>query len=301
MTVTPRQIAFHIGAHKTATTHLQLSLDAAADRLAAMGVQYHGPERFRLPGRSLLALFGLRDDAPPPQRGAAAQLAALAKGARRLVLSEENFIGPLNYPKGGSMRLRYKSAAERLGGLAAAMDQEIAVFLAVRQPTSFLNSAYCQSLTGGQIMPVDTYLTRNPLASVDWAQLVTSLRNTSGIGPITVWRYEDYRAVYPQIMQGLVGTATAAELVPPHPRVVNRGLSAQGVAEVLHRANDTTIDVPAAVARHLLSVDHGFAPFDGFSPDAHAQSAATYAAQLTQIGALPDVTLLRPADQAKGT
>lgn len=295
MMAQPPTICFHIGAHKTATTHLQVSLETAADSFAAHGVRYLGPERFRLPGQSLQALFGLELGKPraAPKRDAVAQLAALAKGADRLVISEENFIGPLNFPKGGGMRLRYKTAADRIAALTAALGQEVSLFLAIRQPTTFLNSAYCQALLGGQAIPVVPYLKRNPLSSVDWLALARGLAETHGVKDITVWRYEDYRALFPHIVTALIGNE-AAPAVTPHDRQINKGLSMQAVAEVLHRANDAEIDVPASVARHLLSTDMGFAPFDAFAPDDHAASAAEYAVQWAAMADIPKVTRLSP-------
>ncbi|MEL6685770.1 MAG: hypothetical protein AAFQ00_10775, partial [Pseudomonadota bacterium] len=112
MTDHPLSIAFHIGAHKTATSHLQRSLLRAGDALAAAGVRYYGPDYFRLPGHSIQALFGFRPGTKGggAMRPAAEQLALLQQDGHRIVLSEENFIGPLNQPHGRGMRHRYKSA-----------------------------------------------------------------------------------------------------------------------------------------------------------------------------------------------
>lgn len=295
MTQTPLTVAFHIGVHKTATTHLQRSLRLAANPLAASGVQYCGPDTLRLPGRSLQSLFGLKHQAfaATVKRPAAEQLALLCKGAHRLVLSEENFIGPLNQPKGRRMKQRYKPAGARLTGLSQAIGQPIDVHIAVRRPTGFINSAYCQMLLGGRVQPLKTYKRRHGVGTVDWADLVSRVRAAPGVGDVTVWRYEDYADVYPQIVTGLVGPE-AASLVTPRRRRINRGLSAPAVAQVLAQAETAEGENSARVARKALPVEDGHAAFDGFSAEEHAASDVIYAQQIAAIAQMDGVTLLRP-------
>lgn len=295
MTAPPLTVAFHVGVHKTATTHLQLSLKSVGDALADSGVRYYGPERFRMPGHSIPALFGFRpgQKADTAKRPAGDQLALLAKDGHRLLLSEENFIGALNHPKGNAMHIRYKPAGPRLAAFAAAIGQEVDVFVGLRRPTAFLNSAYCQYLMGGQVMPVDTYHARNTLESVDWLDLIQRLRNTPGIGRLVVWRHEDYAQLFPQIVTELAG-AEASQHVTPVNRHVHRGLSASAVAEILHRSGQIADDGFCIATRKLLSIEDGFAPFDGYMPDEHARGDAQYADQMAQIAGIDDVTLLRP-------
>lgn len=288
-------IAFHIGAHKTATSHLQRSLKRASAELSASGVMYYGPDCFRLPGNSLQALFGIRGGsaADETELRVADQLDLLRKDGHRLVFSEENFIGPLNQPHGRSMKHRYKSAGDRLTQLAAAMDQKIDVFLAVRRPTAFINSAYCQMLLGGRIQPVAVFQRRNPLSSVDWAHLVARLRAAPGVGALTVWQYEDYGALFAKIMAGLVGE-DAARSVIPRPRHINRGLSAAAVQHVLAQAEPAPDEKLARTARQMMPVEDGHAPFDGSAAEEHAIGDAVYARQLTAIAKMEGVSLLRP-------
>ncbi len=293
MTAKSLSIAFHIGAHKTATSHLQRSLARARDRLAAEGVRYYGPDHFRLPGRTIPALFGFRPGvaAGGAKRPAAEQLALLRKDANRLVLSEENFIGPLNQPHGRFMKHRYKMAGVRLTELATVIDHKVDVYLAIRRPTAFINSAYCQMLLGGRVQPVEVFQRRNPLSSVDWVDLVAGLRAAQGVGAVTVWQYEDYGAIFPKIVAGLVGKG-AAHCVVPRPRRINRGLSAAAVQHVLD-ADSTTEEKIARAARQMMPIEDGYAPFDGFAAEEHAIADAIYARQLAAIAQMQGVDLLQ--------
>ncbi|SFS22125.1 hypothetical protein [Yoonia litorea] len=295
MTRQPMTIAFHVGAHKTATTHLQKTIKRAIAPLADDGVRFYGPENFRMPGRTIPALFGFQSGKGPQttDRDPRDQLTRLAKGASRLVLSEENFIGPLNSAKGLGLRKRYKAAGTRLSQLAAATGHEIEVFLAIRRPTGFLNSAYCQMLLAGDVRPLGVYLRRNPLSGVDWVDLVDRIRQAPGVGAVTVWKYEDYNAVFPRITAGLLGEGPARH-VPTVARQINPGLSASAVAEILHREGAEDMRAVAKDARALLSVLDGYPPFDAFDAEEHAISDAIYRQQVAQIAQMPGVTLLQP-------
>ncbi|MDX8354102.1 hypothetical protein [Cognatiyoonia sp. IB215182] len=287
-------IAFHIGAHKTATTHLQRSLMKSVEGMAAAGVRYYGPQDFRLPGRSIFALFGLKDASPVgPRRSPQAQLALMRKDAARIVFSEENFIGVLNSPRRLPVKQRYPHAATRISRLAAAMERPIDVLLGIRHPTAFLNSAYCQQLMGGRVVPFARYHQINPVKSVDWLDLVARLRAAEGVGQVTVWRYEDYATLFPRICSALVG-ARAASLVRPLDRRIHEGLSAEAVSETLARhAKDQTEKLGFAM-RKTMPVGPDHPRFDGFGPDDHAAGDAAYAHQIAGIRELSGVTFLDP-------
>lgn len=297
MTAKPFSIAMHVGVHKTATSHLQRCLNKVAEPLAADGVRYRGPAYFRNADATIAARFGFakNQDISAPTPDTAEALAVLRAGADRLVISEENFMGVLNAPRDFSRRQRYEAAAGRLNALSDATGHKLDVFLGVRRPTDFINSVYGQLLFGGQIRPIGAYLRQNPLQSVDWLDLVRRVRGARGVGQVTVWRYEDYAALFDRIVAGLVGPEHAHH-VQFVARNVNPGLSATAVAEVLHR-HACGQDLPknfGAIARTILPLEAGFPRFDAYTPDEHARGDAVYAAQIDAIDALDGVTLLRP-------
>lgn len=297
MTSAAFTVALHVGAHKTATSHLQRSLHQAADGLADAGVRYYGPEHLRLPGRSLPALFGLKAGAAR-RRTPADQLALLRKDASRLVLSEENYIGVLHTPRRRAAKVRYPDAGPRITALAGAMDcGGVDVFLGVRHPATYLNSAYSQMLLGGRVMPMVQFLRLNPISGVDWLDLVQRIRQAPGVNCLTVWCYEDYADVFGQIACGLVGAAQA-ELVVPLAKRVHVGLSAAAVAAV-QDSPDPDADAPRANAlRKTMPVGPEYPAFDGMPPAAHTAGSDAYAAQIAGIRAMDGVTFLAPAPRS---
>lgn len=297
MTSPEFSVALHIGVHKTATSHLQRSLEKAADGLVANGVRYYGPDHFRLPGRSLSALFGLKRNARH-RRAPVDQLMLLRKGATRLVLSEENFIGALNTPRRQVATLRYPKAGPRISALSQALDcGGLDVFMAVRHPATYLNSAYGQMLMGGRVMPFAQFQQLNPVAGVNWLDLVMRIRRAPGVNRLTVWRYEDYADVFRQIVTGLVGDAQG-KLVTPLPKRVHVGLSAAAVAAVQCGDAHKTARELAKAARRDMPVGADYAAFDGVAEAAYDQADQEYDAQVAQIRALRDVIWLQPVSRS---
>ena len=284
-------VAFHIGAHKTATSHLQRCLLNGSAALAAKGVHYYGPEYFRQPGHSINAIFGLRGGSEAKET-ATQRLKELAQNGHRVVLCEENFIGPLNDPRGQGLLQRYPDAGPKVAALAEALGQEIDVFLAVRRPTDYLNSGYCQMLLGGNVRPFAAYRDANPATSVDWPAVVAGLRAAKGVVQVTVWRHEDYMQVFDQIAAGLVGQ-DAAPCVPQIPRKRNVGLSEAAVAR-LHEEAPLADPKRGYEVRGALPIADDMPRFDGFTTQEHAQSANVYGDQMDRITQMNGVTVLRP-------
>ena len=282
-------VAFHIGAHKTATSHLQRCLLNASDALAEHGVLYFGPEFFRQPGQSIHATFGLRDG---PSARAPLRLRDLARNGHHLVLSEENYIGPLNDPAGFGLMHRYPDAGPKVAALAGAIGQRIDIHMAVRRPTDYLNSGYCQMLLGGKVRPFSDYRDANPTTSVDWPAVVSSLRRAEGVGRVTVWRHEDYMHIFRQLAAGLVGQ-DAAHCVPLIPRKRNPGLSEAAVAR-LHQEAPLADHKRGYEVRGALPIAQGRPRFDGFTKQDHANSAAVYDRQLAHIAQIQGVRVLQP-------
>lgn len=290
-----RSIAFHIGAHKTATSHLQRSLMRQQDALIAAGVRVLVPRDLRQPRRNLQRRFHLSfsPDAVPPKRTPRSALRMLLRDVDHLAISEENFIGS-PHDDAGALRLPlYPDAPSRLAELAAALaPNPLDVLIGIRHPTRFLNSSYGQLLLGDRIVTLDDYRAGNAVMDVDWLGLIKRIRAAPGVRHVTVWRYEDYLPLFDRICTALLG-ATAAGLVSPIQKTVHQGLSVAAVQRVLAEYAAGEGGRLAVAARRDLPISATNPAFNGFSQAETAQADVQYADQWAQICALPSVTSLR--------
>lgn len=284
----PAQIALHIGAHKTATTHLQRSLSEQSEVLRDVGVRFFGPPFFRNE-TSIKERFGLRGDVTAEQ--AKATFAEMSGAAKRVIISEENFIGTMHNRFAQMAFPLYPQGADRISALADRIAPDgVDVFLGLRNPAHYISSCYGQALMGGHKVVLEDVKTHNTISAIDWADLVARIKAARGVRSLTVWRYEDYRALFTQITDRLVGTQ--AGLSPLEDRV-HPGLSQDAVARILMRYADGKGRKAAVRARDKFPVGPDYAPFDAFDQWEHSAAQAQYDAQLTKIDAMTDVTLLK--------
>jgi hypothetical protein len=276
--VTGRPVSLHIGAHKTASTHLQKTFEHNVDLLSEHGIGWLGPVQLRREGK-------------PLSRRLKAGFADILPEARRLVISEENLMG-LQFSQVGS-ELLYPQAERRAGKLFDRMGgADVTVFLSVRDPAPWLASLYAHELFNGQVKPgFHSFLGSVRPAELRWAKLVRRLQ-IAGANRVVVWRQEDYSAVLPDLLPMMLGAALP--IVPIENRV-NASLSAEAIAMLESLGPDR--EDPRKTARQVKKAFPLRGPEDRFRPfsaDTLAASAEAYADDLEALADLEDVTLLRP-------
>lgn len=295
MPALPRTIAFHIGAHKTATTHLQKTLHENRSLLKREGITYLGPAYLRQQGYAIDELFALsHSTSPQPRRGPRRQLKFLAKGSWRLVFSEENFIGMIRDARGRVILPLYPNAATRLSELAALWDPiKPQVFLSVRNPTGFMNSVYSQVLYAGSYQTPADFRARNDWRDVDWVDLVGRLRVADGIGDIYVWRHEDYAQVCRLVLRRMLRWRVGRQMEIPD-ELVHEGLTVAGVKHVLEWAAQGRSGDLGHDARDAFPRSPEDPPFTLYDADEQVHARTIYDAQIARIGAMEGVKLLVP-------
>jgi len=184
----------HLGAHKTATTHLQGALAAKKGQLRRAGVEYLPLHRMRQAKvqelRKRLDAEGVRG----PARRAALTEALLPKGPRcaTVALSDENLIGiPMTllrqglYPRAHRM-VKFLS---RLGGDGATLR----FYLATRSLDTLLPSTYAEATRRRHLEGGFDAVRRRILSDPPrWSRLVADIRKAAPEAKLRVWRYEDY-------------------------------------------------------------------------------------------------------------
>ncbi|MDG1737253.1 MAG: hypothetical protein P8L68_01060 [Paracoccaceae bacterium] len=295
-------VALHLGAHKTASTHLQKTLARNEKLLLDNGVRYFGPKYLRDPKHNFQDLFGLRPKGEPiAGRSGSEQITHLAKGERRVVLSEENALGPVfNDQNSGVL---YPQADLRLEKFVTAVAPfPVTLFLAVREPSRWIASLYAQRVAGGQLKTFDEFMGGNQLEDLRWSNLVGRLRKVPGLGQIHLWRKEDYPEVSVPVFRRMLGWRIGP-LVERIDGRVNEGLSSAALLQIIEwgengRTGDIRAWVKEARERYILT-----SPSQNFNPwsDAeHAQSVESFNVDLETIGAWDDVELVKPSGRSRG-
>jgi hypothetical protein len=281
-------LAIHLGAHKTATSHLQHGFSKARGILRQKGVAYFGPELLR--GKLPMPRLAGKAVSPP-----SALLEAFHRNrACKLVLSEENILGTTRSDLVAKGARFYPAAAPRLTRLLQALGcQNATIYLSIRAPLAFLTSAHGQQQNAGRFDPIEVYTAKMTRDALRWSELVQRLGAVPGVSRVVVWRYEDYPAIVPQVFEDMLGRGRGFEL-PERKRLVGTSARALEHAQAALQA-DPARDVTEVIreARALFpktDENPGPAPFDAA---ALAADFARYQEDCAQIAAMPNVSFLR--------
>jgi hypothetical protein len=291
----PQSIALHIGAHKTGSSHLQKVIYENRVMLSDAGIRCYGPGFLRKRGCNLAAMFGMSwSKGPLPNRTPHEQLAYLAKGNNRLVFSEENFVETLSDKNGRVSLPIYPLAIERVTELVAAWAPiKPQLFLAVRNPATFLASAYSQVLFGSVYIEPRQYRARNDWRKIDWADYITKLRTITGVSDIYVWRQEDYDLTHRLILRRMLRWQAGGRIETIKGRV-HQSLSAHAVRQTLAWAQDGETGHLAAKSRKLFPISADNKAFGLYAAETLVRAGQVYDAQMAQIEAMDGVTVLQP-------
>lgn len=296
-------LSIHLGAHKTASTHLQYSLRQIRDRLQAAGLCYVDPALLREAPMDLSQILaeGPGCAAEPAFRAA---LQDRRQGCADLLLSEENILGGTHRGRIFSRRgLLYPFAVRRLRqAVALAGGGPAVLYLAIRDPAGFNVSAFALQVALGNEIELAPYLRGRDPAEVGWLGLVKRLAAMEEVARVVVWRYEDYAALRPELLRRLLPPGLADAVPEPPPS--NESLTQPGYEWFLRRAMaDTEADLRdlAARARRRFRRADGHGPLRLLEAADHARSAENYAAQVAALRRLPRVEFLEPqaADQIR--
>jgi hypothetical protein len=240
-----RQWRIHIGAHKTATTHLQETLALVREGLAERGVDFIPNRLVRKHGLAV-QLWKRQLIARLPFVGSAhmrdaieAIIEPLRLGPEVVVLSEENILGR---PDQVFEEPFYPQVGQTVGRLASlAARAELELFLSIRSYDTFLPSAYAEHLKhtapppGGFEGMRERLVERPP----SWYDLVRRIRAAAPMARLRIWRQEDYRANDAAIMAEVCGCP-----LPPLPEISDPTWTRSPSAAAIATAEALPADLP---------------------------------------------------------
>jgi hypothetical protein len=283
------KIIIHAGAHKTASTHLQNRLLENEKRVVKSGCSYLGPEKIRDQFGTLWRALG-RSDTPDEQER---KLAALAAGQPRLVISEENIIGGFKDLMNGPNRaILYPKAVERLARLAQLVaPNPLHIAMAVREPSSYYVSVYNQLLLSGRFQTWERFSKGLDPTAVKWSDILRPIAEFPGVAAVSIWRYEDYHRLLPQILNTLLGQPRPD--IPLHmEKRMHEGLSERAVQACCtwHAAGyDGRL---GAVAREDFPVSDAYPKFSPWPEALMRESRAAYGRDIEALGRAGNITVL---------
>lgn len=283
-----RDIVFHIGAHKTATTHLQNVLASRPRELRKHGVVFRGPSHLRSSGQGVRGFLGLNEG-----QDRDATLAKYCRNAPRFILSEENYIGLLTDKYWHPLGVRfYHQARHRLVRLARDLaPHPLTLALGVRDPAGLLKSLYGQALMVGFFRPWEGFIkNRNP-ADMQWSEFITRLHSSGAFAHIILWRFEDYPQNLPTVLSALCGGATPdLDLMPD--QIYHPGLSARAVQAAIDWHAEGYKGPLGHIAREDYPVGDQYPAFQPWSQAMRLASRHAYDRDLARIKTMAGVTCL---------
>lgn len=226
------QWRYHLGFHKTATTHLQKTLEASRSELAEKRIAYIPLHDIRaatapiLKRQKRLRKWRFRN-----------AVKKLAPGADIVIVSEENLLG---YPRDACTFPLYPGLEGRLSCLPRS---ECEAFLAVRNPADFATSIYSEAMRHDPHL-ISLEETRQAFLAQErpWTDVIERIRRF--FPNLRIWKYDDYRTNETGFASLVAGVPIAA--LPIADPSETKRLPAQTI-ELLEkmRADDGSLDTKA--------------------------------------------------------
>lgn len=194
------QIALHIGANFTDEDRILKSLIKNEVVFAKNKIKVPGPEKYR---RLLRETIQNLDGAPPAKDTRYNLLNSIAvdENVQRLVMSNANFICVPNriFDNG----IFYEQAEAKIQALHQLFpDDEIELFLALRNPATFVPVAFAQSKASTPA----AYLNGLQLNQIRWSDLVRRIQSLFPMTQLTVWCNEDTPMIWAEVMRAMSGS-----------------------------------------------------------------------------------------------
>lgn len=193
------EIAFHIGANCTDEDRLLKSLLKNANAFEERGINIPGPSKYRRLIRETIQ--SLKGDEPDPATRRILLESIVGKSyPDRLVLSNSNFICIPNrvFDSG----VFYEQTESKLRGLKSLFpDDELELFIALRDPATFLPQVFSQS----KAATLDIYLKGFYPTHIKWSDLIKRIRHTLPQAKLTVWCNEDTPLIWAEIIRRIAG------------------------------------------------------------------------------------------------
>jgi hypothetical protein len=221
------KIKLYVGAHKTATTHIQKLLNTNREKLITDNIKLSTPDDLR--ERWLPALYeysNLKDinnlnviKSERPEKGI-------------WIVAEENISGTSYEFKIHSGI--YPNLKNRLSSIKDIFkDDNIEIFFSIRSYDSFYRSAYLEVVRNRGFTPFTDFYDEKRYKNNSWVNVLDILNRIVPEENITLWRYEDFRQIIPDLLRGLTGLDSVNEFISEYTVETTRPSLSKKTIEVL--------------------------------------------------------------------
>lgn len=274
-----KELILHVGLHKTATTHFQDYLANERGALREQGLEYVPRDTLR---QARIQAAFLRARRFGFKSACAENLfRQLANGADRLLISEENMLGQavdlLVAPA-------YPDMERRLSNLKALVPRKIhlTLLMSLRDISTILPSAYCQSLRGGKRLGEFVHYERAALAHPPrWTDLALRVRAIFPDAAFRFWRQEDYATHARDILEAVTACRIAG--MEPAPDAETNRLSQSAVEHIRKLDLSLTLLERQKQARRIIREYQAGARFDPIGVENRRVFSGIYAQEITRL------------------
>lgn len=290
------EIAMHIGANCTDEDRLLKSILKNGDVLSDHNIKAPGPGKYR---RLIRETIQNLDGAPPAPDTRHILLDAILddETPRRLVMSNTNFICvPNRIFENGVL---YAQTEFKVRGLLQLFpEDEIDLYLAIRDPATFLPDAYRKS----KAESFTEFMQNKDPHNVIWSDLVRRIRAVAPQATLTVWCNEDTPLIWAELVRDIAGLEHDQRITGGFDLLATI-MSKEGMNRFLAymQAHPPATDaqkrriIAAFLDKYALEDEvEETVDLPGLTAEDVADISAAYDEDVAQIAQMPDVTFIAP-------
>ena len=220
-------IKLYLGAHKTATTHLQGILIANREKLSENGIKLSAPQNIRKGWLPDYFRFCNKND-----RDALKSIRSFAPEKDKWILTEENIAGVSN--DFAAMPGMYPNVGKRLRCIREAFPgADIELFFSIRSYGAFYRSTYSEVVRNRGYVPFSEFYDEDRFAENSWVDMVRMFAEVLPQDKITLWCFEDFRGLVPELLQRMTGIEDTESLISAYRAETTRPSLSQKTMDIL--------------------------------------------------------------------
>lgn len=243
-----KNLALHLGTHKSASTYLIRSLHDNRELLEKNGVALITPKPLRLK-YGITSLVNKTHFETRGYANNAKKIKNLFKDiieehdSERLIISEENFLGFCGQWNGSDEI--YPQADKNLKLISEALSEfDTEIFLCIRNLKSFLPSAYCEYLRHtGYVVSFADFIKNYDFSKVNWYNFVMRIATAFPSSHLKVWDFDsNFNPVTSQLIIKKLCGQNSMPYITLREKPVRKGINCNGINLLVGSFGKLTIE-----------------------------------------------------------